>query len=73
MPFGPNPESDANPWSRIYQHAIKLCETLLGEDPFFERTLTIHRADFNQTALGLKENVQYHIDHCDFVVCVPHD
>lgn len=78
MPFGENPESDQNEWTRLYNHGIKCCEQLALEDRLFassnmtqgQRTLTIARADFNLKALGLKENVRFHIDVCDFMICV---
>lgn len=79
MPFGDSPDSDANMWSRLYEHGIKPCEKLAFDDALFarpsspgceDRRLVIHRADHNLQALGLKENVRFLIDHCDFVICV---
>lgn len=78
MPFGEAPESDANPWYRLYTYGIKPCTKLAAEDKLFaqgnqlllRREITIVRADHNLEALGLKENVRFNIDHCDVVLCV---
>lgn len=78
MAFGQNPESDQNLWTRLYNHGIKRCEQLMKEDTLFttpeggqpQKAINITRADFNLKALGLKENVRFHIDACRFMICV---
>src|SRR5579863_797367 len=67
MPFGDDPESPGNEWTRLYEHGLLPLENSVhGVETY--RPIKLWRADRTLASLGLKENVKGLIETCTFVI-----
>lgn len=69
MPFGDDPESPDNEWTKLYEHGLRPLEEPLPDVPD-HKPIVLWRADRTLSALGLKENVIKLIERSTYVLCV---
>ena len=69
MPFGDDPESQENDWTKLYEYGIKPLETKLPEQKSYE-PIVLFRADRTLNSLGLKSNVKSLIEQSTIVIGV---
>lgn len=72
MPFGSNPDSPENEWTRLYEYGLKPLEQDLSDLPEGVRHVPVKlwRADRNLESLTLKANVIRGIEQSTFVLGV---
>jgi hypothetical protein len=72
MPFGDDPDSPDNEWSKLFEYGLKPLERHLTGLPEGIRHVPIKlwRADRNLESLTLKTNVMLGIERSAFVLCV---
>jgi hypothetical protein len=72
MPFGDNPDSPENEWTKLYDHGLKPLETGIDglPDNITHTPIKLWRADKNLKSLSLKINVMRGIDQATFMICV---
>jgi hypothetical protein len=72
MPFGDNPESPENEWTKLFEYGLKPLEGKLDglPDNIKHIPTKLWRADKNLKSLGLKLNVMCGIDQATFMICI---
>lgn len=72
MPFGNNPDSPSNEWTKLYDYGLKPLQGDLPELPegIHHVPVKLWRADRNLESLALKTNVIRGIERSTFVLCV---
>jgi hypothetical protein len=69
MPFGDDPESPENDWTKLYEHGIKSLEAKIPDQKSYE-PIVLFRADRTLNSLGLKSNVKGLIEQSTIVIAV---
>lgn len=72
MPFGDNPDSPDNEWTKLYDYGLKPLESNIDGLPenITHTPIRLWRADRNLKSLSLKINVMRGIDQATFMICV---
>lgn len=72
MPFGDDPESPENEWTKLYGFGLKPLESEITDlaEGINHTLIKLWRADRDLEELALKENVIRGIDQSTFLLCV---
>jgi hypothetical protein len=72
MPFGDNPDSQDNEWTKLFEHGLRPLESEITGLPegIDHIPVKLWRADRNLESLALKTNVLKGLESCDFLLAV---